>query len=239
MNRNKKRGAHLDRRTIILIAVGAALAIIIIVAAILLMTRSGGGGKYEEHYSAAMEYYISGDFDSAVEEAQKAYDADATEDAAVLLARCYDQRGDSTSAIYVLETWLGKNSGSQAEALLASLKGEAEEEETMTIGGKEVTEDTETLVLTGVALSAEELDTLSKLTNLTALSLNDCGLTDASAVSGLTKLRSLSLNDNEIKDISPLRGLSDLRTLYLSGCGISRTEIGYLSSALPNCTIYA
>ena len=91
MNRNKKRGAHLDRRTIILISVGAALAIIIIVAAILLMTRSGGGGKYEEHYSAAMEYYISGDFDSAVEEAQKAYDADATEDAAVLLARCYDQ----------------------------------------------------------------------------------------------------------------------------------------------------
>ena len=85
MNRKKKRGAHLDRRTIILISVGAALAIIIIVAAILLMTRSGGGGKYEEHYSAAMEYYISGDFDSAVEEAQKAYDADATEDAAVLL----------------------------------------------------------------------------------------------------------------------------------------------------------
>lgn len=36
MNRKKKRGAHLDRRTIILISVGAALAIIIIVAAILL-----------------------------------------------------------------------------------------------------------------------------------------------------------------------------------------------------------
>lgn len=33
--------------------------------------------------------------------------------------------------------------------------------------------------------------------------------------------------------------MTSLRTLYLSGCGISRTEIGYLSSALPNCTIYA
>ena len=112
-----------------------------------------------------------------------------------------------------------------------------------------------------MALSAEELDTLSKLTNLTALSLNDCGLTDASAVSGLTKLRSLSLSDNEIKDISALRGLSELRTLYLSGNPIedltplysltglttldirdreiTDTELAELEKKLPNCTVFS
>ena len=239
MRNAKRRGMSREKRNIILICVGVCMAIAIIVLAILLMGRSKGADKYEEFYSSAMEYYIAGDYGSAAEAAQRAYDEDATEDAAVLLARCYYQRGDSTSAVYLLESWLKKNSGSAAEALLAEYKAGGDEDEALTIGGKEVTEDTETLVISGVTLSAEELDTLSKLTNLTALSLNDCGLTDASAVSGLTKLRSLSLNDNEIKDISALRGLSELRTLYLSGCGISRTEIGYLSSALPNCTIYA
>ena len=33
--------------------------------------------------------------------------------------------------------------------------------------------------------------------------------------------------------------MTGLRTLYLKGCGISPLEISYLSSALPDCTIYS
>ena len=116
-------------------------------------------------------------------------------------------------------------------------------------------------MLSGVQLSGEELDTLSTLTELTALSLNDCGLTDVSAISGLTKLRSLSLSDNDIRDISPIKGLSELRTLYLNGNPvesleplyslsglttldirdreITDTELKALQEKLPNCTVFS
>ena len=250
-----------EKRNIILICVGVCMAIAIIVLAMLLMGRSKGADKYEEYYSSAMEYYIAGDYGSAAEAAQRAYDEDATEDAAVLLARCYYQRGDSTSAVYLLESWLKKNSGSAAETLLAEYKAGGDEDEALTIGGKEVAQDTETLVLSGVQLSGEELDTLSTLTELTALSLNDCGLTDVSAISGLTKLRSLSLSDNDIRDISPIKGLSELRTLYLNGNPvesleplyslpglttldirereITDTELKALQEKLPNCTVFS
>lgn len=261
MRNAKRRGMSREKRNIILICVGVCMAIAIIVLAILLMGRSKGADKYEEYYSSAMEYYIAGDYGSAAEAAQRAYDEDATEDATVLLARCYYQRGDSTSAVYLLESWLKKNSGSAAEALLAEYKAGGDEDEALTIGGKEVAQDTETLVLSGVQLSGEELDTLSTLTELTALSLNDCGLTDVSALSGLTKLRSLSLSGNDIRDISPIKGLSELRTLYLNGNPvesleplyslsglttldirdreITDTELKALQEKLPNCTVFS
>ena len=67
-----------EKRNIILICVGVCMAIAIIVLAILLMGRSKGADKYEEYYSSAMEYYIAGDYGSAAEAAQRAYDEDAT-----------------------------------------------------------------------------------------------------------------------------------------------------------------
>ena len=94
MRNAKRRGMSREKRNIILICVGVCMAIAIIVLAILLMGRSKGADKYEEYYSSAMEYYIAGDYGSAAEAAQRAYDEDATEDAAVLLARCYYQRGE-------------------------------------------------------------------------------------------------------------------------------------------------
>lgn len=261
MKNGKKRGMSREKRNVILICVGVCMAVAIIVLAILLMGRSKGEDKYGEYYAAAMEYYIAGDYGSAVSQAQRAYDEDATEDAAVLLARCYYQRGDSTSAIYLLESWLSKNSGSAAEALLAEYKGAEDEEETATVGGKEVTPETETLVISGVGLSSAELDTVAGLTELTALSLNDCGLRDLSFLKGLTKLRSLSLTDNSIEDITALSGLTELRTLYLSGNPIESleplyslvslttldirgreitdTELAQLKEKLQNCTVFS
>ena len=250
-----------EKKTVILISVGVALAILIIIAAVLLMKNRSGTDRYEEYYSAAMEYYIDGDFENAAGSAQKALDEKSTEEAVVLLARSYYQRGDSTSAIYVLENWLKSNSGADAEALLAEYRGGGEDEEELTIGGQKVSEDTETLSLSGVALTSADMDTLSKLVNLTALTLNDCGLSDISAVEPLTKLRSLSLSDNNISDLSPLSGLTELRTLYLSGnpaAGLEPlyslknlttldirgreildTELEELEEKLPGCTIFS
>lgn len=102
-----------EKKTVILISVGVALAILIIIAAVLLMKNRSGTDRYEEYYSAAMEYYIDGDFENAAGSAQKALDEKSTEEAVVLLARSYYQRGDSTSAIYVLENWLKNNSGAR------------------------------------------------------------------------------------------------------------------------------
>lgn len=263
MGNARKRGMSREKRNIILICVGVCMAIAIIVLAILLLGRSKDEDRYEEYYSSAMEYYIAGDYGLAAEAAQRAYDEDATEDAVVLLARCYYQREDSTSAIYLLESWLKENSGSAAEALLAEYKvgAQEEEEETATVGGKEVSPDTETLVLAGVGLSSTELETISGLTELTALSLNDCGLRGLSFLKGLVKLRSLSLTDNSIEDISALSGLGELRTLYLSGNPIESleplyslsglttldirgreitdTELAELKEKLPNCTVFS
>ena len=122
--KKKKRQSHLDKKTVILISVGAVLAILVIVAAVLLL-RSGAGkaDKYAEYYSQAMEYYIDGDYKNAAASAQKALDEEPAEEAVVLLARSYYQGGDSTSAIYVLEKWLGSHTGTEAEALLEEYKG--------------------------------------------------------------------------------------------------------------------
>ena len=148
------------------------LAILIIVAAVLLM-KSGVGkaDKYEEYYSQAMELYIDGDFTAAAGAAQKALDESSTEEAVVLLAKCYYQAGDSTSAIFVLENWLSKNSGSEAQALLDEYKDGSRDEdgEELTIGGQKVAQDAETLSITGVALTSADLEDLAKLTQLTAL----------------------------------------------------------------------
>ena len=261
MNKRKKHRMQPEKRTVILISVGVVMAILIIIAAVLLMKGRGGDGKYEEYYSQAMEYYIDGDFENAAASAKKALEAKSTEEAVILLSRSYMQQGDSTSAIYVLESWLKTNSGSDAEALLEEYKNEPENDESLSIGGQSVSEETETLSLSSVALTSADMETLAKLTNLTALTLNDCGLSDISAVSKLTKLRSLSLNDNNITDLSPLSGLKELRTLYLSGnpAGsleplhslsslttldirgreILDTELEELEKALPDCTVFS
>ena len=265
MNKKKKRqGHHLDRKTVILISVGVVLAILIIVAAVLLM-KSGAGktDKYGEYYSQAMEYYIDGDYRNAAASAQKALDEKPAEEAVVLLARSYYQGGDSTSAIFVLEKWLGGNAGAEAQALLDEYKDGSrdEEDEELSVGGQKVAQDATTLSLTGVALTAEDMETVGRLTELTALTLNDCAITDISALSGLTKLRSLSLSGNRITDLTPLSGLTELRTLYLSGNPaesleplyglkdlttldirdreILDTELEELKKRLPDCTVFS
>ena len=84
-----------------------------------------------------------------------------------------------------------------------------------------------------------DLSPLSSCTSLEHLSLNGCGVWELSALKDLKNLQTLDLENCPITDTSALYGMTGLRTLYLKGCGISPLEISYLSSALPDCTIYS
>ena len=83
------------------------------------------------------------------------------------------------------------------------------------IGGKDTDPAAESFDLTGRALTGEDMAALSAMQSLTALSLNNCSVTDLRFLSGLYRLRTLYLPDNRIRDLAPLADLRELRTLYL------------------------
>ena len=230
-SRKNTENPRFDRKALILTVVGALLVIAIIVIAVVLMQRSGG--SYEENYAAAMESYVAGDYSAAYNSARLAYAEDATEEAALLLARSSAALGDYAGAVAVLEEWLDANSSGSAEAaaLLGEYRAELEAEPTgpvdensVLIGGRAFDRDTDTVVLSGVTLSGADLEAIASLENLVNLSLNSCGLTGIGALAGCTGLETLSLEDNAIEDVSALAELGNLRALYLSGNRIGSLE---------------
>lgn len=76
-SRKNTQTPRMDRKALILTVVGAALVIAIIVIAVVLMQRSAGD-DYRQNYEAAMEYYVAGDYDEAINSAKLAYAEDAT-----------------------------------------------------------------------------------------------------------------------------------------------------------------
>ena len=266
MERKETQQPRIDRKTLVLTVVAALLVIAIIIIAVVLLQRSRAE-EYNSSYEAAMEHYIAGEYQEALDAARRAYGEDATEEAVLIIARSCAALGDYGGAVSALEGWVDKNgSGEEAGALLEKYRAEAEapptenpEEETVSIGGESFALDADTVVLSGVSLTEGELEALAGLGNLTNLSLNGCGLEDVSALAGCEKLTTLSLEDNAIEDISPLSGLRSLRALYLSGNSLGALEPLYgldglatldirgreitdealeaLQSELPGCTI--
>lgn len=266
MEKKQTPDTRFDRKTLILTVVAALLVIAIIVIAVVLLQRSGASG-YEESYGAALELYAAGDYSGALAEAQSALSEEATEDAAVLVARCHAMLGDYASAVAALESWVNAHgSGSEAGALLEQYREEAgvtesePPEDTVTIAGREIEKTADTVVFTDTPLSADDLAAIASLEELTNLSLNGCSLTDISALAQCAKLTTLSLEDNELTDISPLASLRSLKSLYLSGNeglgsleplyrldalttldirgrAISEEEFDALSAELPGCSI--
>lgn len=140
--RKKTSTPRMDRKGLILTVVGALLVIAIIVIAVVLMQRSGGD-VYGDNYSAAMEHYIAGEYNEAIDAAKLAYAEDPTEEAALIIARSYAGLGDYENAIATLEQWVGANgSGSEAGALLEQYRSEAgnneEDENKLTLAGRRV-----------------------------------------------------------------------------------------------------
>lgn len=219
--RKKTSTPRMDRKGLILTVVGALLVIAIIVIAVVLMQRSGGD-VYGDNYSAAMEHYIAGEYNEAIDAAKLAYAEDPTEEAALIIARSYAGLGDYENAIATLEQWVGANgSGSEAGALLEQYRSEAgnneEDENKLTLAGEEYTIVSNALTVTGKSLSSADLQTIAEHTELTSLTLNSCSLSDVSALSALKRLTTLSLEDNNITELSPLSGLTELTALYLGG----------------------
>lgn len=74
----------------------------------------------------------------------------------------------------------------------------------------------ETLDLSGCLVSAELMEQIGGLTALQTLNLNECGLSNISALGNLTELTSLDLSDNSISDLSALRGCQKLSVLLVA-----------------------
>jgi Leucine-rich repeat (LRR) protein len=89
-------------------------------------------------------------------------------------------------------------------------------DENITIGGKEYSIDLTSLSIEWLKLTAEDMEQLALMTNLTRLEVKMCEITDISPLAELTKLERLDLRFNEISDLSPLAELVNLTHLNLS-----------------------
>ena len=106
---------------------------------------------------------------------------------------------------------------------------------TVTVAGDTYPTDVKALDMSGKSLSDEELLSLSKMHNLTSLTLRNTNIASLETVSRLPYLETLIIADCPgISDLSPLKKLANLTVLDISGCtGI--TDIGPLAS-LQNLT---
>lgn len=77
------------------------------------------------------------------------------------------------------------------------------------------------LDLTGTPLSADEIQIIGNLPNLTSLTLGKCGITTIEPLANLTKLRLLDIQHNTIMDLSHLSNMTALTELYLNNNAIS------------------
>ena len=74
----------------------------------------------------------------------------------------------------------------------------------------------------GLIEALSDISILSPLTELTVLSLPECGITDLEPLAGLTALEDLHLGYNvDLADITPLRAMKWLRVLYLSRTAVT------------------
>lgn len=89
----------------------------------------------------------------------------------------------------------------------------------------------QSLTVNGSTVSTEVLKAIGSLTELSSLSLNECGISSITPLAGLTGLTSLDLSSNAIRDISALSELTNLKQLNLhSNALISLTGLEKLSA---------
>lgn len=130
----------------------------------------------------------------------------------------------------------------------------------ITIGSKTVDPGVESFDLSGRTLTDADREAIASLSQLTTLSLTNCGITDVSFLSSLTRLRTLYLSGNRITDLTPLTSLTALRTLYLDnnpltdltpltrltalttlsmqGVSVADYVLEDLQAAMPQCRIF-
>jgi len=88
----------------------------------------------------------------------------------------------------------------------------------------------ESLYITGLSISTEELEIIGTLTKLENLTLNGCGLTTISALDGLTAIRTLDLGNNTLRNIDPLSVMNNLTEVNLQHNAL--TDLSSLSALI-------
>ena len=242
--------------------IGAAAAAVVLLVVILCLVL--GGGKYDKYYSKAEDAFLRQDYGTAISLLEKAIAEQPEAEAYLLLARCYEAKGDIDKAIDVLYLGYTKTGNKQISRFLEQLKGDAssgEEKETVKIGGTSVALDAASLTLANADLTDADLGELIRLRSLESLSLSGNQLHNISVLAELTNLTFLQLAYNDISNLMPLRSLTRLKTLYIDGNPItdfsplytltslrtlsikdieaSSAQLTELQEALPECRIYA
>ncbi len=74
-----------------------------------------------------------------------------------------------------------------------------------------------TLTIQNVTLTSEDMDFISTLVNLEALTMESCALSTSAPLSSMTKLTYLNLNNNAVRNIDALTQMPNLQQLHMQG----------------------
>lgn len=231
-----------DKKRLLLIG-GMVLLVIIAIVLVVSLRSHSNTVKYENFMTQAQTYMDQGNYDKAVSLYEQAYARKDTDECAIALARAYAAAGDVDKAEELLLDQIQHSKGSAETKLKNVLKeilnGSADGEETdgILIAGDVYVTDATAVIVEGKTLSEDDLDAICSLTELTTLSLKNCGLKTVSFLKDCTGLTSLTLSGNDISDLSPLKNLKDLRTLYLDGNPVEDFSPLYKLSGLTTLSI--
>ena len=237
-----------------------ALIIVMIVSLAFMIGNITEAKAYDRYMEAAQISTLNGDYDSALASLRKAEAAERTDECLLMIAQCYEAKGNYDKAIEALRSI---NSTDQAifskVAAIEAKKKTTEEAGLVTIAGMTYSDSLTSLKLDNTGLSNEALNDIVKLYSLSSLSLRGNDFSDISALSSLGGLTALDISNNRVTDLSPLSALTSLRTLNIEydpvkdltplyslvnltslnvlGSGVSQEEIDAFSQALPNCAV--
>lgn len=248
--------------------VAGAVALAVILAIVLVFTVRGHSRntRYTNYMQAGEEYLLLDDTDAAITWYERAYEVKDTDECAIALARAYAAAGQTDKAENLLLDRMEHSRGKAEELLKSALKelrtgGAQTPEDGIVIAGESYAPDSTSVIVQNERLTQTDLEAIAGFSDLTTLSLKNCGLEDLDFLKDLTGLMSLTLSDNSIKDISDLAGLRDLKTLYLDnnpvedlgpllrltnlstlsikGVEITQSEYDELEEALSRCSIFS
>ena len=250
---------NLTSKQKIYIIIIALMAVAIFVFA-LVFKEITDNRAYEKYMDIARISMDSRDYDTALSNLRKAATINDTDDSLLLMAQCYEARGDYDKAMEVLR--LLDTTDSYVSGRISSLeakRNQSDAGEQVEIAGQVYDSTLISLVLDNKGLNSSVLNQvtqlyslnnlslagnsigdvspLTSLKGLTTLNLNGNQISDLTPLAELPQLRTLYLDNNPITDLTPLYGLSSLTTLSLKGISIPEDQLKALSAALPSCAI--
>lgn len=243
----------------IMITIAAAATVILLALA---MLGTADTREYNRYMREAEQHIRDEDYDSALSDLRKAASIDGSSECALLMAGCYQVQGNYEKALSALN--LAREPNDAVVDMMKDIERLRAKELAATklsIAGKLVDYNAQSLVLDGLALEnglpaeLEELNSLNSLSAVSAgisdispltvckgivtLNLSGNDIKDISVLTELKGLKKLYLDDNPIGDLSPLLSMTGLSTLSIRGMDIDAELLDRLSAALPGCTIYS